>query len=80
MIISFTSENALKENGYSFFPKEFSLDAYKYVISSSNQLVHSYGVTILITVLGTIIGLLLISMYAYAISRSSFAYKSFLQC
>lgn len=77
IIISFTSEEALRKNGYSFFPKETSLQAYKYVIGSTSQLIKSYGVTILITVLGTIIGLLLISTYAYAISRNSFAYRKF---
>lgn len=76
-IISFTSEKALKLNGYSFFPKEFSLAAYDYVINSSSQLLKSYGVTIMVTVLGTIIGLFFISTYAFAISRRSFAYRGF---
>nr|WP_278335883.1 carbohydrate ABC transporter permease [Desnuesiella massiliensis] len=77
VIISFTSESALKANGYSFFPKEFSIAAYKYVLNSSNQMLKSYGVTILITVIGTLLGLLLISTYAFAISRKSFAYRRF---
>lgn len=77
VIISFTSENALKLNGFSFFPKELSFEAYKYVITSSDQLLKSYGVTIVITILGTIVGLFFISTYAYAISRRTFAYKKF---
>lgn len=77
VIISFTSESALKANGYSFFPKEFSIAAYKYVLNSSNQMIKSYGITILITVIGTLLGLLLISTYAFAISRKSFAYRKF---
>ncbi|MBL4936234.1 carbohydrate ABC transporter permease [Clostridium sp. YIM B02515] len=77
VIISFTSEKSLKTNGFSFFPDKLSLEAYKYIITSSDQLLKSYGVTILITVLGTIVGLFFISTYAYAISRKSFAYKKF---
>lgn len=77
VIISFTKESVLKTDGYSFLPKEVSLEAYKYVISSSTQLAQSYGVTIIITIAGTIIGLLFISTYAFAISRKSFAYRGF---
>ena len=36
-----------------------------------------YGVTILVTVVGTLIGLLLVGTYAYALSRKTYAYKSF---
>lgn len=32
IIISLTSEQSLLQNGYSIFPKEWSLDAYKYLI------------------------------------------------
>lgn len=77
VIISFTSEKSLRINGYKFIPEQFSLDAYKYVIGGGGQLIHSYGVTIMITVLGTLLGLLLISTYAFAISRNDFRYKKF---
>lgn len=77
VIISFTSEASLKTNGYQFIPSEWSLDAYRYVLESGGQLLQSYGVTILVTVLGTIIGLFLIATYAYVLSRRSFAYRKF---
>lgn len=76
-IISVTSEKYLNANGYTFFPKELSLDAYKYILSSSSTILKSYGVTITITVVGTFLGLLIMSMYAYALSRKNFAYKGF---
>ena len=31
---SITQEQVLVSNGYSFFPKEFSLDSYKYILRS----------------------------------------------
>lgn len=77
IIISFTSEKALKYNGYSFFPKEFTIEAYKYVLDSGSQLTHSYLVTIFITIVGTIVGLFLISTFAYALSRRTFAFRNF---
>lgn len=77
VIISFTDEGALARDGYSLFPAKWSLGAYKYVFQSGDMLLRSYGVTILVTVLGTLISLLFISFYAYAISRKSFRYRNF---
>lgn len=77
IVISFTDENTMMRDGYSFFPKKLSLEAYKYIILSSDKLLKGYGVTILITVVGTVLGLLFISTYAYVLSRRNFAYKRF---
>lgn len=77
VIISLTSEQALQANGYSFWPAEWSLEAYKYIFSSSSQILRAYGITIIVTVSGTILGLTIMTMYAYALSRKSFAYRGF---
>ena len=42
ILASFTTESALIQYGYSLFPKEFSLDAYKVVMQSSGELVNAY--------------------------------------
>lgn len=75
IIISLTSEQSLLEHGYSIFPKEWSLDAYKYLFQSGGALAQSYMVTILVTILGTIINVSMVSTYAYAISRKGFKYR-----
>ncbi|MCI9061227.1 MULTISPECIES: carbohydrate ABC transporter permease [Romboutsia] len=75
IIISLTSEQSLLEHGYSIFPKEWSLDAYKYLLQSGGALAQSYMVTILVTILGTIINVSMVSTYAYAISRKGFKYR-----
>ncbi|QQZ63341.1 carbohydrate ABC transporter permease [Paenibacillus sonchi] len=77
VIISFTDEGVLARDGYSLFPAKWSLAAYRYVFESGDMLLRSYGVTILVTLLGTLISLLFISFYAYAISRKSFRYRNF---
>lgn len=71
---SLSSENALTVNGYSLIPKEFSVQAYAYVLKSPKQLVNSYGVTIAVTVIGTAFSLLLTSMLGYVIARRDFKY------
>lgn len=77
IIISFTDEKTLALNGYSVFPEKWSLEAYRYVFLTGDQLLRSYGVTILVTVLGTLISLAMISLFSYAISRRSFKYRNF---
>lgn len=77
LIISFTSEQALQMNGYRFWPEEWSLGAYKYIFTSGSQIMRSYGITIIVTVLGTLIGLTIMTTYAYALSRKNFAYRKF---
>jgi putative aldouronate transport system permease protein len=77
VIISFTDEGALASDGYRLIPSKWSLEAYRYVFDMGDTLLRSYGVTIFVTVVGTIISLLFISFYSYAISRKSFRYRNF---
>lgn len=72
--ISFSSENDLLRNGYSFWPRVFSLDAYAIVLEAPKVIAQAYGVTILVTVVSTVAGLFLTATTAYAISRTHFRY------
>lgn len=67
---SITEEDTLAINGYTIFPKVFSGEAYAYLLKEGNQIVHAYGVTIMITIIGTLAGLLIMSMLAYPLSRA----------
>ena len=77
VIISLTSENSILTNGYSLWPKEWSLDGYLYLGSMKSQLFQSLFVTVLITVVGTLVNVFFTSTYAYAISRPNFRYRRF---
>ncbi|AYV35168.1 carbohydrate ABC transporter permease [Erysipelothrix rhusiopathiae] len=77
IVVSFTTETALMVNGYSLFPKEVSLDGYKFLYDFKGQLLNSFGVTVFITVVGTLINTTFTSTYAYAISRPNFRYRRF---
>ena len=68
-ISSITNESALISNGYSFFPKELSFDAYTYLFTSSSKIIKGYGVTRFVTTVGTTIGILLTILLAYPLSR-----------
>ena len=75
--ISITSEQSLRLNGYKFIPQEISFDAYKHILSSGSGILKAYGVSIFVTIAGTLLGLLIMSTYAYALSRKNFAYRGF---
>ena len=75
--ISFSSEASItaQNAGYSLFPKEFSLEAYKLAFSNGRQIADAYALTAFVSVVGTVITLFSTGMIAYSLSRSSFAYK-----
>lgn len=77
-IAAFTDEKAIAQNGYSFFPEKWSLAGINSVLRYGTQLLTSYGITIFVTVFGTALGLLVMSMFAYSISRKEFRLSRFL--
>ncbi len=77
-ISAFSDEMSIQHKGFSFFPEKFSLSGFSAVLKYGKQLVTSYGVTIFVTVFGTLFGLLIMSMFAYAISRPDFRLSKFL--
>jgi putative aldouronate transport system permease protein len=72
---SFTDEVALTKNGYGLWPSQFSTDAYRYILLNPTQVVRSYGVTIVVTITGTLLGLFIMSLFAYALSRQDFKWR-----
>ncbi len=72
VIVSFSSTDSINQVGYNFFPVEWSLEGYYYTFKMGSQLVYSYLVTIANSVIGTALGLLIMSMYAYVICQKRF--------
>ena len=77
VIISFTSQQSIREIGYSFMPKEWSLEAYRYTFKMGQQLWRSYFNSFFITVVGTILTLAVTIMYSYALFRKDFKFRKF---
>ncbi|MER6523696.1 carbohydrate ABC transporter permease [Streptomyces sp. NPDC001508] len=69
---SFSSEEALSAHGYGLIPREFTVEAYRYVMHDPSRLVEAYAVSILVTCAGTALSMLVMSMLAYALSRKDF--------
>lgn len=78
VVVSFTEEAALLENGYSFFPKKLSLEAYEYIWMSARQIGKAYGMTILVTAVGTVANVLLTIFLGYLLSKKDLPARSVL--
>ncbi|MFC4306047.1 carbohydrate ABC transporter permease [Cohnella boryungensis] len=66
---SLTDQNAITAHGYSFFPRVFSMEAYDYLLHRGADIARAYGVTVFVTVFGTVAGLALTTLLAYPLSR-----------
>ncbi|WP_438434743.1 carbohydrate ABC transporter permease [Gorillibacterium sp. sgz500922] len=77
IIVSFTDENSILRNGYSFLPSHMTTFAYEFLFKDWHQLVHSFEISLFVTVVGTIISLFVMALYAYPISRPDFPHRNF---
>ncbi|MNC10007.1 L-arabinose transport system permease protein AraQ [compost metagenome] len=73
---SFTEETKILTDGYQFIPTAFSTEAYSILFKYPEQMIQAYIVTIGVTILGTVLGLFLTSMTAYALSRRDFKWRN----
>lgn len=76
VILSFTAEDSLLKNGYSFFPAAWSVKAYRYIAAVGNVIFRAYGTSIFIAIVGTIMSLVIICFYAYPLTRRNFRFRN----
>ena len=69
VIASFTDNAVAVSEGFSFWPSKWSTDAYEYIVKERATLLRAYGITILVTLIGTSVGLMISSMLAYTLSN-----------
>ena len=74
---SFMTEREIVAEGYKLFPKNWSMSAYRYLLDNPTKLLSAYRVTITITIVGTAIGLFIMSMAGYVLNRKDFKYRNF---
>ena len=72
---SFTSEAVIRAEGVQIIPKEISLEAYK-MVTKSGGIWKSYALTIIMTLVGTTLGMSIISMTGYALQRKDFHFRN----
>ncbi|MBR6889968.1 MAG: carbohydrate ABC transporter permease [Clostridia bacterium] len=77
IIISFTSEDSIRQIGYSFMPLSWATQAYSYVFALGNALWRSYFNSFLITVVGTLLSVSICVLYSYPLYRRDYKYRGF---
>lgn len=77
VIISLSSEASIREIGYSFLPKSWSVEAYTYAFRKLPQIWRSYFNSLFITVVGTVLSTAMCAMYSYALFRPDFRFRGF---
>jgi putative aldouronate transport system permease protein len=73
---SFQSEANVMKLGFTLIPKEFNLTAYKFIFDKPEKIMHAYGVTLFVTIVGTVISLFFTAMTAYVVSRKDVKYRN----
>ena len=77
IVSSITSEVALTTYGYRLWPLEFSGNAYTYLFRDGSVILTAYKNTLIATLSGTVLSVITVGLYAYALSRPDFKYKKF---
>ena len=75
---SFSTDTNLTLYGYTLLPKAWSVEAYRIVFKGGASLIRAYGVSILVTLIGTVLNLFLSAMIAYPLSKGKYKYKNWI--
>jgi len=75
VISSLTDKNVLQVDGYTLWPRKFSIEAYQWVLKGK-QVLTGYQVSVFVTIVGTLLSVVLMSGVAYALSAKKFPWRS----
>ena len=75
IMAAFSSEESVTLQGYRFIPMEFSTEAFRVMLRSGSTLPQAFLNSVLITVGGTALGLIVMCPCAYALSRKEFRHR-----
>lgn len=75
---SFTDNDVLIAEGYSYFPSKWSAYAYEYIFSTGNSVMRAYLVSVILTMVGTSLALAITTLLAYALSKKDLPGKGIL--
>jgi putative aldouronate transport system permease protein len=73
---SFTDNTTILTKGYSLLPRDFTFAAYQTIFKSPKDIIQAYKMNVYYTVVGTGLGLMMITLTGYVISRKEFKYRN----
>lgn len=74
--VSFSSDVSVANDGYKLIPMEWSIKGYEYAFQNADIL-RAYIVTIMSSVIGAFLGVFVMLLYAYPLSRKDFKHRNF---
>ena len=78
VISSFTDNNTLISNGYSFLPEKTSTYAYQYIFRTGTAVMRAYLVSVMLTIVGTALSLFITTLLAYSLAKQGLPGKTVL--
>lgn len=76
--ISFSAEQSITEYGYRFIPKIFSMEGYTFLANQSKMILRALGISLFVTIVGTVLGVMLTTLMGYVLSRPNYKLNGFL--
>jgi putative aldouronate transport system permease protein len=76
LVASFSNEVSLVHDGYKLWINHFDLTAYRLIFTGTDTVLNAYGITILTTVCGVALTILLTSSLAYPLTVPSLKYRN----
>jgi putative aldouronate transport system permease protein len=76
LVTSFASEKSISLHGYTFFPVEWSLIAYRTIFNRDSIVLRSYCISVFVTCIGTFLALFITYSAAYALANKNCKYRS----
>lgn len=73
---SLTDNLTILKGGFSLLPRNFTVEAYRTIFRSPEGIIQAYKMNFYYTFMGTSLGLLIITLTAYVISRKDFKYRN----
>ena len=73
---SLTDNYTILKEGFSLFPRNLTPEAYRTIFRSPEGIIQAYKMNFYYTFMGTVLGLLVITLTAYVISRKDFKYRN----
>ncbi len=76
LVNSFATEASILKNGYQIIPEQFSLEAYRSIFYKGSSTLKSYGITILVTVTGTLLAVIITFMSGFSLANERLKYRN----
>ena len=73
---SLTSEAEIMSTGYGLFPKKIDFTAYKILLNNMSRILNGYKISLIVTVLGTLLTVVVVSLAAWPISQNRVKYHN----